>query len=98
MWTAPEILDLRTRLNLGQAEFAKLVGVDVRTVSRWETGAAKPTGAAEAVLNAVREKLKSAKSPDAANDLIAFIVGAVAIGGLAYLLVKLLDSATEDND
>jgi DNA-binding transcriptional regulator YiaG len=89
-----EIQALRHRMGLDPAGFAKVVGVDARTVARWELGAAHPTGAAEAVLFALREKLN--KDPAHAEKVIAFIVGAAAVGGLAYLLVKLLDEVTED--
>ena len=70
--------------------FARIVGVDPRTVYRWETGPGHPSGAAEAVLNGLKEKLD--KDPSDANDVASFLVGAAAVGGLAYLLVKLLDS------
>lgn len=93
MWSANDVRALRQQLNVSQADFARLVGVDTRTVARWEAGTARPTGAAEAVLVALREKLS--KDPDEAAAVAAFVIGAVAVGGLAYLLVKLLDSATE---
>ena len=37
---ALDVLELRDRLGLNQAEFAKLVGVSQVTVSRWERGGA----------------------------------------------------------
>lgn len=89
MRTAEDIRSLRLRLRLDPSEFARLVGVDTRTVTRWELGTARPTGASEAVLAALDEKLR--KDPAGADELIAFLVGAVAFGGLAYLILKLLD-------
>jgi hypothetical protein len=77
------------------ASFARLVGVDARTVLRWEAGLVHPTGAAEAVLNGLREKLN--KDPEVAEQVIGLLLGAAAVGGLAYLLVRLLDTFTEDN-
>ncbi len=74
--------------------FAKLVGVDARTVLRWEAGQVHPTGAAEAVLNGLREKLN--KDPQVAEQVIALLLGTAAVGGLAYLLVRLLDTFTDD--
>jgi len=80
-------------MKLTRAEFAKLVGVDVRTVTRWETAdGPRPTGAAEAILNGLNEKLT--KDPDTADQVLKFVLGAVAVGGLAYLIVKLLDTAS----
>ncbi len=88
MWTAADVTALRTELRLGPAEFARLCGVDVRTVARWEMGESTPTGASEAVLDGVRHAL--AKGRPAKNDLIALLAGALAVGGLAYLLAELL--------
>ncbi len=90
MWTPERIRQLRQRLGLDQAHFARLLGVDPRTVSRWETGAVKPSGAAEAVLNGLGESLDD--DPKVAEQIIAFVVGAAAVGGLAYLVKKLIDN------
>lgn len=76
-----------------QGDFARLVGVDSRTVARWEEGKVQPTGAAVEVMNGLREKLE--KDPNSAEEIIKFVVGAAAIGGLAYLLIKALDAITE---
>jgi transcriptional regulator with XRE-family HTH domain len=90
MWTPEAVRYLRERLGMEVPAFARITGVDPRTVYRWEAGAARPSGAAVAVLNGLKEKLD--KDPSAANAVSAFLVGAAAVGGLAYLLVKLLDS------
>ncbi len=56
---------------------------------RWETpGGPRPTGAAHAVMAAIREKLDA--DPGNASRVIKFLVGAAAVGGLAYVLLKLL--------
>lgn len=93
-WTADQIRQFRLRLGLEVAGFAKAMGVDVRTVYRWENGTARPSGAVEAVMNGLREKLQ--KDPNASDAVIKFIVAAAAVGGLAYLIVKLLDSITDE--
>lgn len=41
--TANSIKTLRIKLKLTQAQFAQLLGVHAITVSRWESGLAKPT-------------------------------------------------------
>jgi transcriptional regulator with XRE-family HTH domain len=83
---------LRRRIGLSQARFARLVGVDPRSVIRWESGQGpSPKGSAEAVLDGIREKLDS--DPRHAKKVIRLLSGAAAVGGLAYLLVKLLGSA-----
>ena len=93
-WTKEEVTSFRQALSLDVADFAKAVGVEPRTVSRWETGAARPTGPAEAVLNALREKIR--QSPGSKSKVIAMLAGAVALGGLSYLIFKLLDLAISD--
>ncbi|HYO51706.1 helix-turn-helix domain-containing protein [Archangium sp.] len=92
-WTASEIRELRERLRMEPAQFASLLGVDLRTAQRWETGEARPTGAAEAVMTGLRESLD--KRPEAGPALAKFVLGAAAVGGLAYLIVKLFDVAAE---
>lgn len=90
MWTTTRIRALRDRLGMEPAAFARLLGVDARTVRRWEAGDARPTGPAEAVLAAIEESLD--KDPSTAGRLVKLLVGAAAVGGLAYVLVKLFDT------
>jgi hypothetical protein len=71
------------------SEFAKLMAVDTRSVTRWESGTAHPTSASESVLLAIHEKLD--KDPGDAERIVQFIVGASRVGGLAYVLVRLMD-------
>jgi len=89
MWTPSNIAALRQRLGIDVAAFAKLMGVDARTVRRWEAGKARPTGSADAVMTGIDESLN--KDPDFAQTLAGILVGAAAVGGLAYVLVKLID-------
>ncbi len=89
MRTAQAVRDLRLKLRLDPAQFARVTGVDSRTVTRWEQGVARPTGASAAVLAALEEKLR--KDPDQADEIGALLAGAASVGGLAYLIVKLLD-------
>lgn len=96
MLTKEEIRSLREQLRMDYPAFAKMLGVDVRSVTRWESGSSKPSGAAEALLIGLKEKLN--KDPSQADSVIGFIAGAVAVGGLAYLLIKLLDTLTKEND
>lgn len=44
---------LRTRLNLSQSEFAKILGVSVRTIQEWEQGRTTPSGPALALLRII---------------------------------------------
>ncbi|MEM6996606.1 MAG: hypothetical protein AAF721_39245 [Myxococcota bacterium] len=86
---AGDVARLRKRLRMNRSHFAKLCGVDARTVTRWETtDGPRPTGAAAAVMTAIQEKLDG--DPKGAARVIKFLAGAAALGGLAYVLLKLL--------
>lgn len=54
-WTRDEIIVLRRRLGLSQADFASRLGVRQQTVSEWETGRYAPRGASLTVLKMVAE-------------------------------------------
>lgn len=90
---ADDVKNLRERLGVDRPAFARIVGVDTRTVFRWEAGEVSPTGPAQAVILALREKLRN--DPKSADRVIQFVVEASAIGGLSYLLVRLLDGVTK---
>lgn len=40
----------RRKLGLSQAEFARLLGISIRTLHHWEQGTRRPTGAARVLL------------------------------------------------
>jgi len=50
---APDVKDIRERLDLSQSEFARLIKVSVRTLQNWEQGNRRPTGPAEVLLELV---------------------------------------------
>ncbi len=54
-----DVRHVRDRAGLAQAEFARLIGVSVRTLQNWEQGHRKPTGAAAALLRAVSANPKA---------------------------------------
>ena len=47
--------EARTRVGLSQSEFAKLLGVSVRTLQDWEQGRREPTGAAQTLLRVAEQ-------------------------------------------
>lgn len=57
---APHVRAIRERTRLSQAEFARLLGVSVRTLQNWEQARRRPTGPAAALLKVV------AREPEAA--------------------------------
>ena len=48
--TPTDAAQARARMTLTQSQFAKLLGVSVRTLQEWEQGRKKPTGAAQTLL------------------------------------------------
>jgi putative transcriptional regulator len=44
------IAEARHKLDLSQAEFAKLLGVSLRTLQEWEQGRRQPSGAAKSLI------------------------------------------------
>lgn len=46
----PEIVQARVASGLSQADFAKLLGVSVRTLQDWEQGRREPSGAAKTLI------------------------------------------------
>lgn len=59
------ILAARTKTELSQAQFAKLLGVSVRTLQDWEQGRREPSGAAKTLIRI------AARRPDARRSLAA---------------------------
>lgn len=49
----PEVKVLREATQLSQAQFARLIGVSLRTLQNWEQKRSRPTGAARALLRIV---------------------------------------------
>ncbi len=84
---------LRTVLQMSPAEYAKLLGVDERTVSRWEAGRAIPAGCSAEVIAGLTEAFQ--RHPEREEELRAFIRRAGGVGGISYILVRLLDNAVE---
>ena len=95
MWSPMTVRELRERLGFDTALFAKLLSVDTRSVRRWESGHARPTGTAAAVMSGIEESLNKAAEAGAPNQYAAIrdLCGRVArVGGLSYLLVTLIDT------
>jgi putative transcriptional regulator len=53
----PPVAEVRARTGLSQSEFARLMGVSVRTLQEWEQGRRAPSGAARTLI------LIAAKNP-----------------------------------
>ena len=48
--TFPPVAETRARVGLSQADFARLLGVSVRTLQEWEQGRRAPSGPARMLL------------------------------------------------
>lgn len=56
----PDVKAIRQAADISQSQFAKLIGVNVRTLQNWEQQRTKPTGPARALLKIVASDPKSA--------------------------------------
>ncbi|MBK6004523.1 helix-turn-helix domain-containing protein [Ramlibacter ginsenosidimutans] len=52
-------IEARERTGLSQSQFAKLLGVSVRTIQGWEQGRKQPSGAARTLLAIARKNPKA---------------------------------------
>ena len=55
----PPFADVRIRMNLSQSEFARLLGVSVRTLQDWEQGRRSPSGPARTLLQLAHKNPKA---------------------------------------
>ena len=63
--TIPAIADVRQGTRLSQSQFARLLGVSVRTLQEWEQGRRAPSGAARTLI------LIAAKNPRTLAEVAA---------------------------
>jgi putative transcriptional regulator len=56
----PDVRAIREAAKISQAQFAKLIGVNLRTLQNWEQRRTRPTGPARALLKIVASNPKSA--------------------------------------
>jgi putative transcriptional regulator len=55
----PPISEVRERVGLSQSDFAKLLGVSVRTLQEWEQGRRSPSGPARTLLKIAHKNPKA---------------------------------------
>lgn len=55
-FTAEEIVELRKRENVSQMVFAKCLNIAKSTVVQWENGLKRPSGAAQRLLDLIKNK------------------------------------------
>lgn len=54
--------EARNRVGVSQSEFARLLGVSVRTLQDWEQGRCKPSGAAKTLLRIASQNPEAVKA------------------------------------
>jgi putative transcriptional regulator len=57
---APDVRTIREAAKISQAQFARLIGVNLRTLQNWEQHRTRPTDPARALLKIVASNPKSA--------------------------------------
>lgn len=56
----PDVRSIREAASISQAQFAKLIGVNLRTLQNWEQHRTRPTGPARVLLKIVSNNPKAA--------------------------------------
>ena len=56
---APDVRTIREAAKISQSHFARLIGVNLRTLQNWEQHRTKPTGPAKALLKIVASNPKA---------------------------------------
>ena len=57
---APDVRAIREAAKISQSQFARLIGVNLRTLQNWEQNRTRPSGPARALLKIVASDPKSA--------------------------------------
>lgn len=57
--SAPDVRAIREAAKFSQSQFAKLIGVNLRTLQNWEQNRTQPTGPAKALLRIVASNPKA---------------------------------------
>ena len=57
---SPKVRTIRAKTSLSQTEFARLIGVSVKTLQNWEQNRRRPTGPAVALLRIIAREPKMA--------------------------------------
>ena len=88
--TSADVKKIRGQLKLSQDRFGAFLGVDTRTVQRWENGDNVPTASALAILlscESALNKLKPRAKAKFLNDLDEHL----RVGSFAYYMTSLIE-------
>jgi len=83
-WNVEDLINLRLDLKMSRSEFGKILGVDERSIWRWESGGSKPRGSAVSVLDGIQFALQ--ENPDSIDEIIKYLQKNAKIGGLSFMI------------
>jgi len=89
------VRNIRVMLKMEKTEFAKLLNVDLRTVTKWEENRATPNASCEGVLLGLREVLVA--YPNKVTEIRDYVRSASNVGGLPYLIIRLFQDSIKIN-
>jgi putative transcriptional regulator len=84
---APDLRTIREAARISQSQFAKLIGVNLRTLQTWEQHRTQPTGPARALLKIVASINDALRRKQAADSLLS-IADRVATAGIPPMSMK----------
>jgi len=91
-----DLKDVMNELNLSCSDFASLIGIDVRSITRWLDETSTPTLYAKKFIFALKWKLeKDQKDPIAQRIFQELVNAAVQTGGLSMFLTIMFDNYTQ---
>lgn len=74
---APAIVRLRERLGLDRSQWARVLGVNHRTVARWEDEADQPSGVAAEVIRGITMALEDGADAERVGRRVSLGLGAL---------------------
>ncbi len=96
LFGAEDVKALRLCLGCTQEEFAKIVGVTVAALSRWETGRAVPRGRNATLFGFLRDRMDAGADPETLKRLL-LIGGALASGGDSPVVLMMTGRLTKED-
>jgi len=82
-------------LSLSGSNLARLLNVDERCIANWKKGRSQPTASAKGIMVGIKEAINRGKV--SRGTVSKLCQSAAEIGGLAYLVLSLLEGYTESS-
>ena len=81
--------DIRERLGITRSDWAKALGVNEKTVSRWEEEHVEPGGLAHEVMRGIASALEEGANAERVGRLVELGIGSLLFYGLMNQLSRL---------